>query len=197
MKMKEGDIVKSLRKYDEEQHPSGEHLPENQRVYRIKVVSSFLKARVPLNKIDSFREVLEDHGYRLHCRCTMSDHIPFVRSREISLIKDEMAEKNIGVIFDGTSRLGEALAIVVRFVEDWEIKQRLVRLQLLVKTMTGEEIAREIVHTLSAEYGVTRNRLISSMRDRVSANGVAMRTVKILYPNVRSTSELTLPGKEH
>ena len=28
----------------------------------------------------------------------MSDHIPFIKSHEISLIKDEMAQKNIGII---------------------------------------------------------------------------------------------------
>ena len=46
------------------------------------------------------------------------------------------------MIFDGTSRLGEALAIVLRFVgENWIIEQRLVRIQLLAKSMSGEEIA--------------------------------------------------------
>lgn len=40
----------------------------------------------------------------------------------------------MGVAFDGTTRLGEALSIVLCFVtEDFEIKQRLVRLQLLAK----------------------------------------------------------------
>ena len=106
-------------------------------------MSSFLKAGVLLAKIDSFQDVFEDHGYRLTCRRTMSDHIPVIRSHEtslikneISLIKGEMAERNIGILFDGTTRLGEALAIVVRFVDDWEVKQRLIRLQLLTKTMT-------------------------------------------------------------
>ena len=178
------DIAKSLKQYDEEQHPSGECLPEKQRIYRIKVLSSFLKAGVPLNKIDSFRDVFEEGGYRLACRRTMSDHIPFIRSQEISLIKDEIAQKNVGVIFDGTTRLGEALAIVVRFVDDWEVKQRLIRLQLLTKTMTGEEIARELVHTISTEYDVSGDRLVATMRDRASANGVAMRTLKVLFPYV-------------
>ena len=47
----------------------------------------------------------------------MSDHIPFIRLHELSLIKDEIAERNIGIIFDGTTHLREALAIVVRFVD--------------------------------------------------------------------------------
>lgn len=95
-----------------------------------------------------------------------------------------MAQKNVGIIFDGMTRLGEALAIVVRFVDDWEVRQRLICLQLLTKTMTGEEIAREIVHTVSTEYGVTGVRLVATMRDRASANGVSMCTIKVLFPNI-------------
>ena len=41
-KGKDEDIVKCLKKHDEEQHPTGEGLPEKQRLYRIKVVSAFL-----------------------------------------------------------------------------------------------------------------------------------------------------------
>ena len=115
----------------------------------------------------------------------MSDNIPFIISHEISLIEDEMARKNVGIALDGTTRLEEAFAIVIRFVDDWEIKQRLIRLHLLTKTMTGEEIAREIVHTVSTtEYGVTEDRLVATMRDRASANGVAMHTIKVLFPNI-------------
>ena len=79
----------------------------------------------------------------------MSDYIPFIRLREISLIKDEMAQKNVGVIFGGTTHLGEALAIVVRFIDEWfidewAIKQRFIRLQLLTKTMTGEKLRERL-----------------------------------------------------
>ena len=173
-----------MKLYDEEQHPSGECLPEKQRIYRIKVLSSFLKAGVPLNKLESFRDVFEEHGYRLVCRRTMSDYIPFITSQVISLIKQEMAQRNVGIIFDGTTRLGEALAIIVRFIDDWEIKQRLICLQLFTKAMTGEEIAREIVHTVSTEYGISGDRLLATIRDRASTNGLAMPTIKVLFPNI-------------
>ena len=66
-RVKDTDIAKCLKQYDEEQHPRGECLPENPKIYRIKVVSSFLKAGVLLTKIDSFRDVFEDHEYRLAC----------------------------------------------------------------------------------------------------------------------------------
>ena len=52
------------------------------------------------------------------------------------------------------------------------------RISLLAKSMTGEEVAREILTVLSTELG------IAAMRDRASANNVAMRTVAIMYPSV-------------
>ena len=71
----------------------------------------------------------------------MHDLIPFIFNKEWKRIKSEIEEKNVSVMFDGTTRLGEALAIIVRFVDNWHIVQRLIRVQILVKTMTGEEIA--------------------------------------------------------
>ena len=64
------------------------------------------------------------------------------------------------------------------------IKQRLVLFQTLAKSMTGEEIARELINVLSIEYDITSERLLASMRDRASANGIAMRTIKVVYPDM-------------
>ena len=50
--------------------------------------------------------------------------------------------------------------------------------------MTGEEIAREILQTVLTEFGVNGDRLVAAMRDRAAANGVAMRTIKVVFPNV-------------
>lgn len=48
----------------------------------------------------------------------------------------EISGKPVSIIFDGTSRLGEALVIVLRFLNNWEIKQRLVQ---LVRSMSWLE----------------------------------------------------------
>lgn len=50
---------------------------------------------------------------------------------EIEEIHRERSGKPVSIIFDGTSQLGEALVIVLRFLDNWEIKQRLVQLQIL------------------------------------------------------------------
>ena len=51
------DIVQALEKYDADIHPSGETLPEAARVYRVKVLRTFLKAGVAIKKIDDFRDL--------------------------------------------------------------------------------------------------------------------------------------------
>ena len=50
--------------------------------------------------------------------------------------------------------------------------------------MTGKEIARELISVLSVEYGITPDRLLAAMRDRASVNGVAMQTVKVVFPDL-------------
>ncbi len=89
----------------------------------------------------------------------------------------------MSVVFDGTTHVDEALAIVLRFFDE-KIKQRLVCLKLLSKSMTGEEQAREIISTLSTSYIISSSQLVAAMRDRASVNNVAMSTVKLLYPGV-------------
>lgn len=64
---------------------------------------------------------------------------------------------------------------------DWELKQCVGRLKLLAKSMTGEEVAQQIIVVLSTELGITPQFIVAAMRDRASVNDVAMRTIKIVY----------------
>ena len=74
---------------------------------------------------------------------------------------------------------------MIRFVTaDWEIKQHLVRLQLIAKSLKGEEVARELIIVLAQHYNDQNNNLCAAMRDRASVNGAAMRTVKVVFPKV-------------
>jgi hypothetical protein len=85
---RERDIAEALVSYDQQVHPRGETLSTDQRVYRIKVVMYFLKAGVPLAKLDHFRDILEKHAYRLCDRRGMSDLIPFIVSEEMNQIQE-------------------------------------------------------------------------------------------------------------
>ena len=45
------EITKALKNYDASVHPKRETLPDCVRVFRVRVVTSFLKAGVPISKI--------------------------------------------------------------------------------------------------------------------------------------------------
>ena len=64
--------------------------------------------------------------------------------------------------------------------DNWKVEQRLIRVQMSTKTMTGEEIVCELVNILSVEYSISTERLLACMHDGASANGVAMGTIKVL-----------------
>ena len=99
---RERDIAKALQTYEQEIHPSGETLPEAQKLYRVKVVTAFLKAGIPIGKVEHFKDLLEEHAFMLCDHCGMSDLIPFVQAEEKQQIKAELQGKKVSVIFDGT-----------------------------------------------------------------------------------------------
>ena len=45
----------------------------------VKVVSTFLRAGIPLNKLDIFRELFEENGFRLTEKRNMFDLILFIQ----------------------------------------------------------------------------------------------------------------------
>ena len=111
--------------------------------------------------------------------------IDVINKEEKDKVKKEIAGRNVSIIFDGTTHVAEALNIILRFVsDDWKIEQRLVKLLLVAKSMTGEELAQQLLSCLSTNLGINSALLLAAMRDRASVNDVAIRTVKILYPNL-------------
>ena len=182
---REQDIANVLKGYDNENHPKGETLRMAQHVYRFKVLRTFLKAGVAINKIDQFREIFEEQGYSLSHSSNLSNMIDVINKEEKDKVKREIAGRNVSIIFDGTTHVAEALNIILRFVcDDWKIEQRLVKLSLAAKSVTGEELAQQLLSCLSTNLGINSALLLAAMRDRASVNDVAIRTLKILYPNL-------------
>ena len=119
-------------------------------MYRVKVTTTFVRAGVPISKLKHFRDLLKENALRLHEPRHMLDLIPFILDSEKSKIKTDIKDKlYVSLIFDGTSRLGEVLAVVFRYIgDDWQICQHLVRLEFLSKSLTGEEVARQLINIL-------------------------------------------------
>ena len=57
-------------------------------------------------------------------------------------------------------------------------------MQMLVKSMTGEELAREVLGVLCREYKLSTEQVLAAMRNRASVNGVAIQHIKIMFPNL-------------
>ena len=55
---------------------------------------------------------------------------------------------------------------------------------MLQRTLTGEEVACEVISTLSPDYQVPSTSVQASMTDQSSSNNVALRTLKDLYPDL-------------
>lgn len=181
----ERDIADMLVTYDKTTHPVGEGLSESVRVYRVKVVRTFLRAGVPLQKVDQFRELLEENAFRLSGSSHLRELLPFIHEQEKHTIQREIKGKQVSVIFDGTTHVCEAMVIVLRFLDEkWEIQQRVVRLMLLAKSLSGEEVARQLIVCLSTELGINSDLLVATMRDRASVNTVAIRTLGIVFPKI-------------
>ena len=175
----------TLTQYDRLVHPVGETLPTTIRVFRVKTVTAFLKSGVALSKVDCFRDLLEENGYALSSSQHLRELIPPILCEERRKISEEISQRPVSLIFDGTTHVAEAVVVILRFVDDqWTIQQRVVRLMLLAKSVNGEELAREIISILSTQLQIQHHLLVASMRDRASVNNVAMQTVRVLYSKV-------------
>lgn len=99
-----------------------------------------------LLKVDARLPFLEKYGYRLTSRAHLSELIPAILHRQKEILKEELKSvKEFSVIFDGTARLGETLAIVVRFSQEelYKPTQCLIRLEVLAKDRKGRNWLRD------------------------------------------------------
>ena len=161
-------------------------VPMEQSLHRINVVTSFLKAAVPLTKIDSLRTILERGPHRFTHSAHLGQYIPFILEEERKALMDET--KGItacSVVFDGSTHLRKALVIILRFITtNLEAAQRLVRLRILSKGLTSQQLAREIITCLSTEYHLPTTALVAAIRDGAAVSGAAMRYDRDMYPQV-------------
>ena len=151
------------------------------RPYRFELIQSFLTTGIPLSKIDCLRSFLEKYGHRLTSQSHLRELIPSVLEKEKETLKS--------TIFDGSTRLGEALAIIVRFVDSqWNVQQRLVRLQVLAKSLKAEELAQCLIQTLAVEYAIQPGALLAAMKDGAFVNQAALQQVRFFFPQLLDVS---------
>lgn len=130
-----------------EKHNKDSTLPAEERAYRLQGVEEFLKAEIPIHKMDKLRTLLERQGHRLSHSSNMMDYVAIIYKQEIERIKAEIqhggSTRDVSVIFDGSTRQGEHIVILVSFVDnDWNIVQRLIRIDICAKSVTSDQHAQ-------------------------------------------------------
>ena len=90
----------------------------------------------------------------------------------------------LSLIFDGTTRCGEAIVVLVRFVDDqWTVQQRLVRLDVVAKSVNAEELAR-VLQACLIDFTIHGHRVLGCTRDGVAVNGAALEKLQIFCPKM-------------
>lgn len=87
---RERDIAQNLIAYDKEAEPAGQSLSMEVRVYRTKVVENFLRAGIPLAKVDDLRDLLEESSPRLSHSSHLANYIPVIQKQEKMEIREEV-----------------------------------------------------------------------------------------------------------
>ena len=188
-KLREQTIAEAFKR-EESSKLKDSTLPVEECAYRLEVVTEFLKADIPIAKIDMLRSLLEKNAYRLTGSSNLGQYVSMALKQEIEKIKQELEipgqvsmTRDISAILDGSTRQGEAIVIIVRFIDnEWNITQRLVRIEPM--PVNANQLAQVLNQCLSVEYGVRGNSLLAAMRDGASVNQAALNIVSFIFPNM-------------
>ena len=170
-----------------EKHPDVQQrtVPTDTHVYRWTVMETMMYAGVPYAKIDMLRQLLEREGHALSAATHLGQlYIPQINDREIKRCVKELLGEYFAVIFDGTTRLGEAVNIVTRSItDDFYIRMRLVAFETARVHMDGDALFRLIVATLQRKLGLDLDCCMAYARDSCAVNHDAVNRLPPLSVN--------------
>ena len=180
-----------LRDYLQVKHPEGETLPIETVQFRAETVKQFCMQGIALNKLDAMRPYLENiSGKSLTTSSHLRDYIPPLLEQEIQKVLDEFKGREIMVIFDGTTHVGEFFCIVFRSCTDkFDIVERVVAMDMYQHGFNHEELLSAVIKVLSEHHvdpGVMKPRrrngqVLAFQKDRVSVNQCAARILLLNY----------------
>ena len=172
-------------------------VPTETHVYRWTVMETMMYAGIPYAKVDMLRHLLEREGHALTSSGELAQlYIPQIEEREIKRVVKELLDQHFSLIFDGTTRLGEAINMVTRSITaDFQIRMRLVAFKTTKVHTTGEALCRLILKTLQQVLGLDLDYCVAYARDSCSTNGVAV--LGLLPHSTNAVSMLCFPHTLH
>lgn len=150
-------------------------------VYRYRVSESFV-AHPPFSGIDHHKFLLQRAGHSIPSSQHLTTFIPKIEADEDRLLDSELLGEYIGIAFDGTSRLGEAINTTSRWcTKKFELKKRLLDFTTLEKHANNVQLAAHITNNVMQQHGVPLDHLVCIARDSVAVNGAACRRLRLTF----------------
>ena len=128
--------------------------------------------------------LLQRAGQPLTQRAHMMRMVPKVEAKEFATVLDEITDMYCTAIFDGTTRVGEALNVIVRYcTADFYVVQRLVAFITLQKHMNATQMANLLMQLFLTKLQIKIENLVATARDSASVNGAAVRRLGTTFTN--------------
>jgi hypothetical protein len=114
----------------------------NVMAFRYRTTEAFLASGTPLARCDVFRPLLQRTGLSLTSATHLAVYIPKIEEAECTLLTNELHDQYVGISFDGTTRLGEAINTTARWCSlNFELEKRLIDFSTMEKHLDHKEFA--------------------------------------------------------
>ena len=102
--------------------------------------------------------------------------IPKIEKAESTLLNSELRDQYVGIAFDGTTRLGEAINITGRWCSsDFRLVKRLLDITTLEQHVTHQFLASHVSDVTGRQRSIPNAMVVNTARDSVAVNGAACR----------------------
>lgn len=186
--MGDDGVAKFLHEYFKK-HPreKDSSVDDECQLYRWRAVEACMYAGIPLSKVDTMRTLLERGGtVSLTASSNLGTYIPKIEMFEYERLMNELKGQSVCLIYDGTTRLGECTAVLMRWcTHDFQLKQRLIALRTVKRHMSGDTLGPFLID-LIGQLGVRSQSIVCTARDSCATNGKAERNIKPILSNCES-----------
>ena len=119
------------------------------------LVKNWVKCRFPFIAIENVSEFLLKYTRCFPDQSHLKRIIPVIQAAEMQDIKLSAGSKPFSICFDATTRIYEALAVVVRFLnEQFNPIQKLLTISFIDDQLNGFTTATEMVRIIFNRFGI-------------------------------------------
>jgi hypothetical protein len=159
----------------------------NELLYRYRTAEAFVLVP-PFSAMDKLRPYLSRAGFALTASTNLKIFVPQIEERELQLVSKEYSDQYIGVAFDGTTRLGEAINVTGRWcTKAFHLMKRLLDFHTLKKHVDNVALAAHITNLLMTKRSIPLLSIVNIARDSVKVNGAACRRLRVSFSSAADT----------